>query len=688
VFTLSSNGTGFAVLKQFPAWPNIPDGGAPEAGLMQGTDGALYGTAANGGSTNSGTVFKVNPDGSGFTALASFEGTTGSVPTAPLVQGADGTLYGTANRGGSSGAYGTVFSLDPQGGSLTVLQDLDGVTTGGSPYGGLILGADGLLYGTTSTGGSGGYGTVFRLAQHGGGFTVLLNLDYYTTGGTPSYDGLVQGPDGVLYGTAYRGGTMGFGTAFKLNPDGTGFEVLLTFDGATTGGQPFGGLLLGADGALYGTTSSGGSGGHGTVFKVNPDGSGFMVLQNLDGANTGSRPFAGLAQGSDGTLYGTTNIDGSGGSGTVFRVNPDGSGFEVLQSFDGSTNGGVPMGRLMWGADGDLYGTTWNGGDTGLGTVYRLVFAHGPCTGRPDGAACDDGDGCTQNDTCQAGTCVGGSAVTCAALDQCHEAGVCDPGTGACSNPSKPAGTACDDGDACTQIDTCHMGVCVGGSPVTCAAQDQCHMAGVCNSTTGACSNPIRKNGTACNDGNACTLSDTCQAGACVGGNPVICAALDQCHDAGVCDTGTGICSSPVRPDGSACSDADACTQTDFCQAGLCQGTNYSWSGVLSPVNADGSSIFKLGSTVPVKFKLTGACDGRPNVTARLFVTRYSINIYGTELEVVPKNKADTGSTFRSDTSGNFSFNLDTGTLSKGTWQLRIDLGDGVPNRTVLISLK
>jgi RNA polymerase subunit RPABC4/transcription elongation factor Spt4 len=213
-------------------------------------------------------------------------------------------------------------------------------------------------------------------------------------------------------------------------------------------------------------------------------------------------------------------------------------------------------------------------------------------------------------------------------------------------------------------------------------------MAGVCNSMTGACTNPTKRDGTTCSDGNACTRTDTCQAGACVGASPVICTALDQCHVAGVCDTGTGICSNPARPDGSACSDADACTQIDSCQAGVCQGTTYTWSGLLSPINADGSSIFRLGSTVPVKFKLTGACDGRLNVNARLFVTKYSINILGTDLELLPKNKADVGNTFRSDSSGNYSFNLDTTPLSKGTWVLRVDLGDGVPDRTTLISLK
>src|SRR4029077_3896725 len=128
-----------------------------------------------------------------------------------------------------------------------------------------------------------------------------------------------------------------------------------------------------------------------------------------------------------------------------------------------------------------------------------------------NGAACNDGDACTQTDTCQAGACVGKNPVVCTASDQCHVAGVCDPASGVCSNPDKANGTACNDGDACTQTDTCQGGVCTGTSPVACTASDQCHDAGVCNPTTGACSNPAKANGSTCNDGNACTQTDSCQ---------------------------------------------------------------------------------------------------------------------------------------------------------------------------------
>src|SRR6185295_10772344 len=99
--------------------------------------------------------------------------------------------------------------------------------------------------------------------------------------------------------------------------------------------------------------------------------------------------------------------------------------------------------------------------------------------------------------------------------------------------------------------DTCQSGICVGKSPVTCTALDQCHVAGTCAPATGTCSNPTKADGTSCNDGNACTQTDTCKAGACGGANPVTCAALDQCHVAGTCDTTSGLCSNPAKADGT-----------------------------------------------------------------------------------------------------------------------------------------
>jgi hypothetical protein len=191
-----------------------------------------------------------------------------------------------------------------------------------------------------------------------------------------------------------------------------------------------------------------------------------------------------------------------------------------------------------------------------------------------DGTACDDGSACTRSDTCQGGVCVGADPVVCVAQDQCHTAGVCDPATGQCSNPVVADGTACADGSACTRADACQAGVCVGGDQIVCTAQDQCHAAGVCDPATGQCSNPAVADGTPCDDASLCTRNDACVAGACVGEPAVTCAAQDRCHTAGVCDPATGRCSSPAAADGTACDDGDACTRADRCQAGVCVGAD------------------------------------------------------------------------------------------------------------------
>src|SRR5438552_7354294 len=189
---------------------------------------------------------------------------------------------------------------------------------------------------------------------------------------------------------------------------------------------------------------------------------------------------------------------------------------------------------------------------------------------KADGATCDDGNACTRADACREGTCTGSNPVACTAADQCHDAGGCDPVTGLCSNPSKPTGTPCDDGNACTRSDTCTAGTCTGTDAIACTAPDQCHQAGVCDPATGHCSNPPKADGTACNDANACTRVDTCSQGVCSGANPLVCTAGDQCHDAGACDPKSGLCSNPPKPDGATCDDGNACTRSDRCTAGAC----------------------------------------------------------------------------------------------------------------------
>jgi MYXO-CTERM domain-containing protein len=142
--------------------------------------------------------------------------------------------------------------------------------------------------------------------------------------------------------------------------------------------------------------------------------------------------------------------------------------------------------------------------------------------------------------------------------------------TGTCSNPAKPNGTACSDSNGCTQADTCQAGTCESGTPVVCTASDDCHDPGTCDPATGVCSDPAKPDGSVCSDGSLCTQTDACQMGECVGGSEVMCMASDECHDVGTCDPATGVCSDPAKPDGSVCDDENACTQGDSCQAGVC----------------------------------------------------------------------------------------------------------------------
>jgi len=197
----------------------------------------------------------------------------------------------------------------------------------------------------------------------------------------------------------------------------------------------------------------------------------------------------------------------------------------------------------------------------------------GPCPGAPNGTACNDGNACTLTDSCQSGVCAGSSPVVCTASDACHNVGTCAPATGVCSNPAKPNGSACNDGSACTQVDSCQTGVCTGSSPVVCSPLDQCHTAGVCNPANGACSNPAAVDGTVCSDGNACSRTDTCQSGACAGASFVVCTASDACHDVGTCAPAIGVCSNPPSPDGTVCDDGSTCTTDDACASGVCSGT-------------------------------------------------------------------------------------------------------------------
>ncbi|MFN7135048.1 MAG: MYXO-CTERM sorting domain-containing protein, partial [Myxococcales bacterium] len=175
----------------------------------------------------------------------------------------------------------------------------------------------------------------------------------------------------------------------------------------------------------------------------------------------------------------------------------------------------------------------------------------------------DDGNACTRTDTCRDGACTGANPVACPAKDQCHAPGSCNPATGACVEVPKPNGSACDDGNACTRSDSCVDGACVGSSPVSCPSANDCNEAGTCDPATGRCTQARRPDGTPCDDGNGCTRSDSCRGGVCEGGAPVSCPDPGACEEQAVCAPATGGCAARPRADGTPCSNG-------ACQGGRC----------------------------------------------------------------------------------------------------------------------
>ena len=352
--------------------PNL--GANPYAEVVQGSDGNFYGTTAAGGSNNLGTVFCMKPNGV-LTSLVSFSGTNGlylgSNPYGGLVQ-AGSAFYGATRNGGSNN-LGTAFRITTNG-VLTTLATFNG-TNGSAPLTGLLLASDGYLYGTTFSGGVSNKGTIFQMTTNGA-LNVLVSFPGGTNGNAPEA-GLAQGMDGNLYGTTFVGGNL-----FQAKTNGaiTNLLVFTGTSGSFLGRSPHGKLVQDAYGNLFGTTYQGGTFdtpiGWGTVFMLTTNGA-FNVLHNFDSTN-GANLNAGVILGKDGNLYGTTVVGGGPPPlGTVFQLTTNGI-FTPLFSFDYNANnstfphGASPYGGLVQGTDGNYYGTAEVGGAAGYGTIFRI----------------------------------------------------------------------------------------------------------------------------------------------------------------------------------------------------------------------------------------------------------------------------------------------------------------------------
>lgn len=376
--TLSASAQNIQYQRLLSFGASAAPGRHPYAGVIQADNGALYGTTAQGGVSNAGTIFRLSSAGSNPTNLHTFGLVAGDGQTPmALVQGSDGALYGTTSDGGTN-KTGTTYKINKDGTGYQVLHNFGSlVADGANPQAGLVEGTDGFLYGTTFFGGSNDLGTIYKLKKDGSGYSILRHFSPSGGDGQDPDTALLQGRDGVLYGTTFFGGTNDTGTVFKVNTNGTGYLVLRSFSGLASDGQnPDATLSQGSDSALYGTTYSGGTNGAGTIFKLNTNGSptSYSVLHTFTSTGgDGQKPLSALLEARDGLLYGTTYSGGSNGLGTVFILNKDGTGYAVVHNFSGSGDGQNPHAGLVQGSDLALYGTTWNGGDSGVGTVQRFL---------------------------------------------------------------------------------------------------------------------------------------------------------------------------------------------------------------------------------------------------------------------------------------------------------------------------
>jgi len=374
----------FDLLASFTGMSGAFPGADPEYGnLIQGSDGNFYGVtyaAQNSeprGTSGYGTAYKITPSGT-LTLLHTFAGGTGDGgnPSGSLVEGSDGNFYGVTVKGGSAGD-GTVFRLTPSG-EVTVLHSFAaGASDGATPYAGLIEGSDGSFYGTTEGGGTSGAGTVFKITASGS-FTLLYSFPSitasdgsFTSDGSIPEGGLVEGSDGNFYGMTPAGGANGWGTIYQITPSGA-FTLLHTFAQAANNGiYGTGNLIQGSDGRFYGMARDGGTNNAGIVFTITSSGSFTVVYSFTGGNNDGGAPYGSLVEGSDGNFYGMAQGGTIPVYGTAFQITPSGS-VTLLHDFTGA-DGKFPYGNLVEGSDGSLYGFTSRGGASDDGTIFKLV---------------------------------------------------------------------------------------------------------------------------------------------------------------------------------------------------------------------------------------------------------------------------------------------------------------------------
>lgn len=330
----------------------------------------LWGLAPVGGLYGQGTLYTINTSGSGFNILHNFQSPDGYTPQGTLLQASNGMLYGTCYDGGSFSSC-TIFMFDPATNNYTDVYDFD-IVNGDFPRSGLIEAPNGMLYGAAYGGGTGCTGVLYSLNMSNNQYT---NIHTFTTGCGPKDTPLLV--NGILYGMTYTGGANNKGVLYSYNITNGTYADLFDFSTAQ-GASPEGSLIQLSNGKLYGMTGEGGANNKGVIFSYDPATDTYTKLFDFGGAN-GENPAGSFVQATNGLLYGVTAAGGATGVGVVFSFNASTNSFTKLDDFD-VVNGAYSATTLLQAANGLLYGTTQFGGDNFFGTIFSFDITNNTIT--------------------------------------------------------------------------------------------------------------------------------------------------------------------------------------------------------------------------------------------------------------------------------------------------------------------
>ena len=382
IYSYTPGTTDNTIIYNFPAVPALATGNQPITGLTQASNGLLYGFANNGGANGFGTIFSVTTTGASFTKLHDFASASGYLPLGEFVQAPNGVLYATASAGGANNA-GVLFSWNISTPAYTDLVDLVG-STGSTPFSRLIVGSNGLLYGTTSAGGPSNAGSIFSFNTATNTYAPVYNM--VSNGFSETWGGVIEDPVGTLVCMSTAGGDGGEGALFKYQLSNFTATQLIPFS-YSNGANPRGRLFKASNGLFYGLTSSGGTNSGGILFSIDPTSGTFTLRQSFSNA-TGTVPLGSLVEVS-GKLYGVCSSGGTTDGGTLFEYTIASNTLVSKVDFSLTTAGTIPQNGLFKASNGKLYGSTSAAATNGQGAFFEYTAGSTTLTKRKDFSVAD-----------------------------------------------------------------------------------------------------------------------------------------------------------------------------------------------------------------------------------------------------------------------------------------------------------